>query len=662
MSAEQSPRLLDAFRTLHPQFYAGRLPDASRRDDRFFIGNLDGRPNERAFLDPQAFGVHTFVLGVSGSGKTRYISYLLFDLIRRGQKIVLLDPVGGLFAAVRNFVGFLYRVFRDSPWFRRYYLDEFQERFYFVDFSDPGNPFRWNPLERMGEESIDETAGDLLTAIEDKIGSMLDMRRLLNVLNGLFRIGIELGLTLPEVRDMLQNTEFREACLRRAAPSDAKRYFEDFLLHFKGQELNSRLESAVNALNMLLNEPCIRNFCSAPNGNLDLAKIVNDPGKSLVVHLPVAASHHGAELMGTLLQTKVLRIAFRRTPEQRKRRLHLVTDESHLFVSDYISKAYSIVRNYGVSMVYSGQFARQIPLNTPEGEGKINNIISNCKLRILFRLDRADAESFAKRVQLVDFRRLKMVVEDVAVSRTQTRSEGTSRSRGESRGETSTQTWSVTMTEGTSQSHGGTNSRGESSSVGTSDGKTFGIGLLADEDRPSSRQAVSTLGSGLTITTGSSYAAGASQSRGESSGGSRGETFTVTQTDGKTVTVGNSDGRTVTARNVFWTLEEQREEFIQKHFLFSPTRLALFALSDGLALRVETPFVPDRFPVVTPDGKTDYEAAYLEQSCRRAGLLRVEPAPEAPGAPEVKGMAVAAEDQSAEAGASGTRKRKRTNL
>src|SRR5687767_138824 len=80
--------------TLHRFEYLLARRDA--RDHAVLAGYACGS-GDAVYLEEQDREVHTYVCGVSGSGKSRFLENLLLQDIRKGHPLCLIDPTGYLY-------------------------------------------------------------------------------------------------------------------------------------------------------------------------------------------------------------------------------------------------------------------------------------------------------------------------------------------------------------------------------------------------------------------------------------------------------------------------------------------------------------------------------------------------------------------------------------
>ena len=128
---------------------------------------------------------HLYIIGASGSGKTKFLEFLIQQDIQQRNGFAVIDPHGDLVEDIKGFLAC----------YADYYGEEVFDRVVVVDPTDPKYTVGFNPLERLPGVSVAEQAQELISAFRkiwaDSWGSrMEDLLR-----NSLIALG-EAGLTL----------------------------------------------------------------------------------------------------------------------------------------------------------------------------------------------------------------------------------------------------------------------------------------------------------------------------------------------------------------------------------------------------------------------------------------------------------------------------------
>lgn len=467
------------------------------------------------FLTDAQRRLHTYVLGVSGSGKTMMLSGITFQDIMRGAGVISLDMIGtgvpyvarllaeaNLNAMVRertSLAALNQRLRRErEAFFRRIVIVEFGE--------ESGQDYRFNPFEPIPELSTAELAGDFAKCIERmQDGKLSEMRSLALNVSSIASVLIETGeatvhdmvafcLADPETLQgyLYDLKRLRaEGKLRVPVREDlATRYLSGFFAMTTGRERRELMASTLRAIALLLNDPVAARFLSSIRGNLPLREAVAE-GRPLLVSLP-PRNPHTQTAIGNLILGRVVALAMRRRTEDvqsgKAPLIHLVGDEIQRVWSNEFPADLAVLRNKGAAVMAAHQSGSQPPFNAPEGRAALESVRDNCSTHIILRAGLKDAqelapELFQPRGHMIKRQTLEVTRSSGASSAsTQTHSSARSRTRSESSGrsESSTrsaslgQTQSRTETTGTqhtsSRGSGHSQSRGQSLGESSSDG------------------------------------------------------------------------------------------------------------------------------------------------------------------------------------------------
>lgn len=513
--------------------------------------------------------VHTYLCGLSGSGKSRALQSLIFQDLQRGQPLCLIDPMGDLFRAVREFIASCL----EAAAVQGFGVRDLLPQYLFLDASDPANPIRLNPLEPQGEETSEEQVDDLLKAVERLLSSLEDQRRLRNVLRGTFLMIAELN-RLPEFRrprlpssgwtyplplafaaEILRFNDRQRLALFDSLPSTAqlnfRRQYWEFLAEAGSSQQAGILQSSWNVLQYLLDDALVNRVLGAQRSTVHLADVLRR-GQNLFCYLPLSENLAGARFLGKFLTTKLEHAAYRRPQGEWERSYSLVLDEFHQFTDQPFADALTHLRKFGLQVTTAHQSQTQPPFDTPTGQALLRTIRGNSRLKFVFRLDRADAEILSRELFPLTQRRENFTATD----RTEGTSEQTSRTFGTSSG----------VSEGRGTTSSSTVNYAETS---VEEGRNLG----------------------------------------------RGESSRKESTSGTRNTQGTTAGRTVsaTARTVYYTLEGERELFVNALQRLGDRECYVFtdALSGQL---IETLKVPDSLYAVVAE---DLPTVLMEEQRQR---------------------------------------------
>jgi len=324
--------------------------------------------------------IHCYVIGASGSGKTKFLESLIRQDIDAGQGCGVIDPHGDLIEDLKGYVAFIGAT-RGEAWLR--------ERVVLVDLADPHQTVAFNPIEILPGVPAGEQAAELIASFRkiwrDSWGvRMEDLLR-----NALIALA-EAQRSLVDLPRFLTDTSFRAEIVARLAHPIAREYFRRF------SQLSDRArltwsEPVLNKINALLANDRVRELLAAPRSTINLREII-DSGKLLLVKLDKGRLKDAADLLGSLILSKLQLAIFSRsdTLAHYRRPFYLYVDEFQNFAGDNFAVFLSEARKYGLSLVLAHQTLAQIP------EELQSLILGNAGIQVVFRVNRRDAERMAK--------------------------------------------------------------------------------------------------------------------------------------------------------------------------------------------------------------------------------------------------------------------------
>src|SRR3989344_3247087 len=263
---------------------------------------------------------HFYVVGASGSGKTKFLETLAEQDIKNGHGFGVIDAHGDL---TEDLKGYLYLLKKDEPEFLR-------ERVVLIDPTDPASTTCFNPLEKTEGITPAGIASELVEVFK-KIWKDSWGARMEDSLKNTIIALIENNLTLAEVRLFLTNLDVRRKILERVNHDVCREYFEQFNSLPRNKQ-NEWMESTLNKVDAFVFDPDIRQMLASPKSSFNLREIM-DNGKILLVKLDKGRMKGNADLLGSLLLAKIQAAAFSRTDilESERRDFYLYIDEVQNF-------------------------------------------------------------------------------------------------------------------------------------------------------------------------------------------------------------------------------------------------------------------------------------------------------------------------------------------
>ena len=322
---------------------------------------------------------HFYVIGATGTGKTKFLEFLILQDIEKQNGFGVIDPHGDLIEDIKGFLA-CYHYYQDPEVFDRVVL---------IDPTDPEFTVAFNPLEELPNVSVAEQVSELIEAFRKIWKGSWGVRMEDLMRNSLIALG-EAGLTLVDLPHFLTDRDFRKTVLERVSHTIALDYFRRFDALSERSQL-AWIEPVMNKINAFLSDQRIRQIFAAPKSTFNLREIM-DQGKILLVKLDKGRLKGSADLLGSLLLAKIQLAAFSRTdtPQTRRRPFYLYIDEFQNFATESFAVLLSEARKYGLYLILAHQTLAQIPTELRY------LILGNTGIQVYFRLNRHDSQVLAK--------------------------------------------------------------------------------------------------------------------------------------------------------------------------------------------------------------------------------------------------------------------------
>ena len=320
---------------------------------------------------------HLYIIGASGTGKSKFLEFLIRQDIKEGSGFGVIDPHGDL---VEDLKGYLTLVLSK---------EELEEKVLLIDLGDEKYTIFFNPLEKIKDVSSAEISSELLEVFK-KIWHDSWGARMEDLLRNTFIALIESGLTLVDLPRFLVDEDFRLNVLDKVEHPITLQYFQRFN-NLSPKTRDEWMESTLNKVNAFLSNDRIREMLSSKNSSFSLREIM-DSKKIMLLNLDKGKLKDSADLLGSLFLIKLKIAAFSRsdTPKDKRIPFYLYLDEFQNFATQAFCETLSEARKYRFSLIMAHQNLSQLPKDLKD------SVLANSGIQICFRVSRADAERLAK--------------------------------------------------------------------------------------------------------------------------------------------------------------------------------------------------------------------------------------------------------------------------
>jgi hypothetical protein len=312
---------------------------------------------------------HMHIIGSSGSGKSKFMEWMMRGEIRNGQGFALLDPHGTLYDAVADYCA------HHIP----------QQDIVLLNLSEPDSIINFNPFRKS-------PTGDVSVQVDRRISAILhawDVKNadqtptLERMLRLIFTVMFEHNLGLPQIQHLIDFNagEVREQLIESLQTPLVQREWRE-LQTLKAKDWREETLSAKNRLFRFLTSTALTRFLGLPERSIDLKQII-DEGKVLLVNL--APSDHlspeNSRVFGGLLINEIFETATRRRKDDEGNDpapYFVYLDEFASFISLDIANMLDQIRKFGVFLILAHQRFGQIDENIQDA------VLTNCKIKAVF--------------------------------------------------------------------------------------------------------------------------------------------------------------------------------------------------------------------------------------------------------------------------------------
>ena len=324
-------------------------------------------------IRPEDRNIHMHVIGSSGSGKSKFLEWMMRGDLDHRQGFCLIDPEGTLYDDVLTYC---------ARWVQ-------EGEIILLNLSEPDviiphNPFKKQPDTHVSVQVEGCIAATLHAWNEPDPDKTPTLRRTLRLI---YTVMIEHNLGLGQAEHLIdfEAKGVRERLIKKLqTPLIQKewRQLNDLEGAMGRRQWREEMLSAINRLFPFLTSPTLSRFMGIPGESLDLKQIM-DQGKILLVNLAESGSlsADNARMFGALLLSDLYHAALRRKPEDSPAPYYCYIDEFQEFVSHDIAKALDRTRKRSLFFVLSHQRIGQLEQQQDKG---VADAIDNCQIKAVF--------------------------------------------------------------------------------------------------------------------------------------------------------------------------------------------------------------------------------------------------------------------------------------
>lgn len=321
---------------------------------------------------------HVYSIGKTGMGKSTMLENMAIQDIQNGEGMAFLDPHGKTADLLLDYI----------PEHR------IKDVIYFAPF-DTEFPISFNVMEDVGPERRHLVVSGLMSAFE-KIWEDAWSARMAYILQNTLAALLEYpGATLLGVNRMYADKAYRTKVVENITDPTIKAFWTEEYAKYTDKYTQEATPAIQNKIGQFASNPLVRNIIGQPTSSFDIRKIM-DEKKILIVNLSKGlVGENNANLLGSMLVTKIYLAAMSRAdadPKELKRlpNFYLYVDEFQSFANKSFADILSEARKYKLSLNITHQYIEQM------AEEVRAAVFGNVGTMIAFRVGSFDAEVLEK--------------------------------------------------------------------------------------------------------------------------------------------------------------------------------------------------------------------------------------------------------------------------
>ena len=349
-----------------------------------YIGKVDFRSKELTFgIKEKDRTKHTYVIGKSGMGKSTLIENLAIQDINNGEGLCVLDPHGAMAEKLLDHIP----------------ESRIKDVVYFAPF-DGEYPIGLNMLEKVSADKRYLVANGLMSAFKkifiDGDGKGTFSARMEYVLNYVILALLENdNQTLLGINRMLFDKEYRKKIVANVTDPTVKDFWVNEYTNYTEKTTQELAPAIQNKIGQFVSNPLIRNIIGQQKTSFDIRNLM-DTKKILIVNLSKGKVGEGnANLLGSLLVTKIYLAAMSRAdidPYEAEKLppFYFYVDEFQNFANESFASILSEARKYKLALTVAHQYIDQMTDDVKSA------VFGNVGTMISFRVGATDAEVLEK--------------------------------------------------------------------------------------------------------------------------------------------------------------------------------------------------------------------------------------------------------------------------
>lgn len=305
---------------------------------------------------------HLYVVGKSGSGKSKFLELLIKEDFDSGQGVAVLDPHGDLVDNVMRYI----------PEHRINDVVVF-------DPSDTDFPIAFNPLENVGEAYKMQVTIGFIDIFKKLFGANWS-DRLEHVLRYTTLALLDSpNTTVLSILKMLTDKNYRQKIISRIQDSVVKNFWVSEFAAWSEKFDAEAITPLLNKVGQLVSTNMIRNIVGQPENKFNIRHIMDNRKILLMKVSKGLLGEENSSLLGSMIITKMYQAAMQRAEmrEEERNDFYFYIDEFQNFATDTFAEILSEARKYRLNLTIAHQYMGQLlPVVQKTVFGNVGSIVS----------------------------------------------------------------------------------------------------------------------------------------------------------------------------------------------------------------------------------------------------------------------------------------------
>lgn len=305
---------------------------------------------------------HVYILGQTGTGKSKLLELLTLSDIFYDQGFAIVDPHGDYAQSILSFIP-----------------ERRMDDVIYFNPTDTSYPIGFNPLEVNDPALKTRISSEIVGVLKrmfDSWGPRLEyilrytLLALLDYPNS----------TLLDITRMLTEKKFRDDVISHCEDIVVKNFWTKEFASYNEKFATEAVAPVLNKVGAFTANPLIRNIIGQPKGGFNIRQIM-DEGKILIVNLSRGLiGEDNAAILGAMMITKIQLAAMSRADIKKaedRRPFYLYVDEFQNFATDSFAVILSEARKYALCLTVANQYISQMEQAVRDAVfGNVGTIIS----------------------------------------------------------------------------------------------------------------------------------------------------------------------------------------------------------------------------------------------------------------------------------------------